>query len=240
MFGKDTNTLVLEPLENMIRTVKNIAKNPLQAIQEEEKHSVFKQEAFEATLRKVKPASKMLETEILEQLIIKIGTLMALGFGDAGSEIIAKNMEQSKGNVDPMIPGKRQLCIFGFCDIRQFADVTEALEQDIMIFVNEIAFIVHTNVDEYLGVTNKNLGDVFLLVWKFPDQLITKDKMKNKTLITTHPFVQQFADLSVISFVKIISEINRNNKVLKYNDHPLILSKVPNFKVKMGFGLHFG
>jgi hypothetical protein len=32
------------------------------------------------------------ETTIIENAIIKIGTLLALGFGDAGSEIIATNM----------------------------------------------------------------------------------------------------------------------------------------------------
>lgn len=30
-----------------------------------------------------------METSILEKLIIKIGALLALGFGEAGSEIIA-------------------------------------------------------------------------------------------------------------------------------------------------------
>jgi class 3 adenylate cyclase len=239
MFSKDTNKIVLEPLENMIITVKNIAKNPLLAVQEEEKHSVMKEQAFETTMIKEKVPHRLLETEILEQLIIKIGALMALGFGEAGSAIIAKNMEQSKGDVDPMIPGKRQICIFGFTDIRQFSDVTEALEQDTMIFVNEIAFIVHKFVDECLGTTNKNLGDVFVLVWKFPDSVITKDRNKKKTLIS-HPFIAQFADLTVISFMKIISDISRNQTILKYNENTLILSKIPNFKVKMGFGLHFG
>jgi len=33
-----------------------------------------------------------METVILERLIIKIGALLAVGFGEAGSEIIAKNM----------------------------------------------------------------------------------------------------------------------------------------------------
>ena len=241
-FSKDTNQMVLEPLENMIQTVRSIASNPLQAIQEEEKQSVLKEEAIESTIvmRDTKEPPKMLETQMLEKLIIKIGALMALGFGEAGSEIIAKNMEQSKGEVDPMIPGKRQLCIFGFCDIRYFADLTEILEQDIMIFVNGLADIVHNNVDAYLGVTNKNLGDVFVLVWKFPEDIITKDKNKNKILIPEHPFVPQFADLTVISYIKIVSEINTNTDVLKYNDNEAILNVLPNFKVKMGFGLHFG
>ena len=46
--------------------------------------------------------------------------------------------------------------------------------------------------------------------------------------------------LAVISYVKIISELNRNLTILKYNEHQAILEKLPNFKVKMGFGLHFG
>lgn len=46
------------------------------------------------------------ETVILESTIVKIGALLAIGFGEAGSEIIAKNMEKS-GEVDPMLPGKK-------------------------------------------------------------------------------------------------------------------------------------
>ena len=68
-----------------------------------------------------------METVILEQTIIKIGALLALGFGEAGSEIIATNMRRGGGEVDPMIPGKKSYCIFGFCDIRNFTDATEEL-----------------------------------------------------------------------------------------------------------------
>lgn len=45
-----------------------------------------------------------METNILEKLIIKIGALLAVGFGEAGSEIIAKNMKKG-GAVNPLIPG---------------------------------------------------------------------------------------------------------------------------------------
>ena len=67
-----------------------------------------------------------LETSILEKLIMKIGVLLAVGFGEAGSEIIAANMS-SEGDVNPMIPGKKMMAIFGFCDIRNFTDATEVL-----------------------------------------------------------------------------------------------------------------
>ena len=73
-------------------------------------------------------------------------------------------MQESGGEVDPLIPGQKVDAIFGFCDIRNFTDITECLMEEVMIFVNEIARIVHSNVDFYQGATNKNMGDAFLLV----------------------------------------------------------------------------
>ena len=58
-----------------------------------------------------------------------------------------------------------QVCgIFGFCDIRNFTDATEVLQEDIMEFVNSIARIVHMEVSLHGGFPNKNIGDAFLLV----------------------------------------------------------------------------
>jgi hypothetical protein len=37
--------------------------------------------------------------------------------------------------------------IFGFCDIRNFTDATEVLQEGVMVFVNEIGAIVHGIVD---------------------------------------------------------------------------------------------
>ncbi len=41
---------------------------------------------------------------MLEKAIVKIGHLLALGFGDAGSKIIAQNIN-SGGDINPMMPG---------------------------------------------------------------------------------------------------------------------------------------
>lgn len=56
-------------------------------------------------------------------MIVKIGSLLAVGFGEAGTELIAKNIE-SYGSLNVMMPGKKVICIFGFCDIRNFTDAT--------------------------------------------------------------------------------------------------------------------
>lgn len=41
--------------------------------------------------------------------------------------------------MNPMIPGKKVVAIFGFCDIHNFNKVNDVLQENIMKFVNEIA-----------------------------------------------------------------------------------------------------
>ena len=45
-----------------------------------------------------------------------------------------------------------------------------------MLFVNEIAEIVHSIVDRFSGAANKNIGDAFLLVWKYSDEEVVYDE----------------------------------------------------------------
>ena len=131
------------------------------------------------------------ETVILEQTIVKIGALLAQGFGEAGTKIIADNMAKTQGNVDPMIPGNKVVAIFGFCDIRSFTKLTNVLQERIIVFVNEIADIVHGTVDKFSGAANKNIGNAFLLVWKFDDDDTTFDaKLGNQVPITRSNKVQ--------------------------------------------------
>ena len=66
------------------------------------------------------------ETEVLERPIVKIGYLLALGFGEAGASIIGQNMTQG-GDLDPMMPGQKTNAIFGFCILDQFVECTEVL-----------------------------------------------------------------------------------------------------------------
>ena len=68
---------------------------------------------------------------MLESTIMKIGHLLALGFGEAGSKIIGDNVKQG-GDINPLLSGQMMLAIFGFCDIRNFTDSTEVLETNVM------------------------------------------------------------------------------------------------------------
>lgn len=133
-FSKDASELVLDPIENMLKKVKRISENPLKAALTEEEQSVFWNDFNKSSKKKSKEQSadrENYETTILEKTIVKIGALLALGFGEAGAQIVANNM-QSGGELDPMIPGKKVVAIFGFCDIRNFTDATEVLQEGVI------------------------------------------------------------------------------------------------------------
>mmetsp|Transcript_19276 Transcript_19276/g.68107 ORF Transcript_19276/g.68107 Transcript_19276/m.68107 type:complete len:865 (-) Transcript_19276:193-2787(-) len=152
LFTRDAENLVIQPIERMVFLVKQLATNPL------------------ATVKHKRHRSGVgYETALLETTLAKIGALLQIGFGEAGSTIIQQNMS-STGALNPLVKGRKIEGIFGFCDIRQFTDATECLQEEVMLFVNEIGDIVHWACHQYRGAANKNIGDAFLIVWMLPEE----------------------------------------------------------------------
>ena len=188
------------------------------------------------------------EVSVIKSAIIKISALLAIGFGDAGGEIIKKNLSYNQ-SLNPRLKGKKKNGIFAFCDIRQFNEINIALEEKTILFINQIAEIVHSSVDRFKGSTNKNIGESFLNVWKFYNEIKVKEGKKNEKIIKkdnlleidpTNPQVGIIADCSILACLRIILKINKNLDILQYNENEKIKSKIPNFKVNMGFGVHMG
>jgi len=176
--------------------------------------------------KKMSGRNTTLETKMLENTIIKLGSLLALGFGEAGVGIIAENLDDEDSQVIAKIPGAKVEAIFGFCDIRHFHVATEVLKEQTMVFVNQVAEIVHRVVDQHLGAANKNLGQGFLLVWQFSH---FETKLRPK-----------IADLSVMAFIKVVAELGRDHQLRILTQHPLLQSRMPDFRISVGFGLHLG
>lgn len=143
--------MVLDPLERMIEKVKIIASNPMSAATDEVnlagvysfadsdskkqtmklRRKTMRQgnivvEQVDEEMEEEVDEANLYETEILERAIVKIGYLLALGFGEAGASIIGQNMTQG-GDLDPMMPGQRTTAIFGFCILDHFVECTEVL-----------------------------------------------------------------------------------------------------------------
>mmetsp|Transcript_49471 Transcript_49471/g.115712 ORF Transcript_49471/g.115712 Transcript_49471/m.115712 type:complete len:873 (+) Transcript_49471:116-2734(+) len=243
LFSKDAHELVLVPIERMVSKVQRIKETPLYAMklgddqyrqqQEEENKKTDEKQAL-TSLRKCwrrqKVTKNTLETQILENAIIKLGKLLALGFGEAGSEIIGKNMIEDSATVNAMIQGSRVEAVFGQCDIQNFTHTTEVLQDKVMVFVNQVAEIVHRIVDSYHGAANRNIGDAFLMVWRMRDESQDSDTaMRSK-----------MADMSAISMVAIMAAVSKSVVLKEYREHPGLLARISNYHVRLGFGLHYG
>lgn len=72
------------------------------------------------------------ETRAVGIALAKIMGLMQLGFGGAGHEIIASNLAGADGKeLDLLRKGRKMDCAYGFCDIRQFTDTVECLQDQV-------------------------------------------------------------------------------------------------------------
>lgn len=241
-FSNDANQLLLQPIERMIAKMETIKDNPLEAMKlgdmeyrrEEIENAKRKEELADMsrfkrtmTVLSSRKTKEPMETVILEKTIIKLGSLLALGFGEAGAEIIGHNMTAGhSAGVNAMLPGNRVEAIFGFCTIHNFLVVNQVLKEKVMIFVNQIGEIVHGCVDEFNGAANKNIGDSFLLIWRISGY----DPRGQSKL----------ADMAIMSFVRIVTEVNKSPVLAQYRVHPGIAQRCRKFRVTMGFGLHCG
>lgn len=172
-------------------------------------------------------APEPMETVVLEKTIIKIGSLLALGFGEAGAGIIAQNMKGGESSaLNTMMAGRKVEAIFGLCNVRNFTEATEALQDQVMVFVNQIADLVHSCVNEFLGSPNHNIGDAFLLTW----------------ILSGHPDRKRakLADMALISSAKLIGHVSKSATLQDLANHPKLQRKVPGYKPRLGFGLHSG
>lgn len=243
-FTNDANTLVLSPVENMIHKVEIIRAKPLMAVKmADEEHKA--EEIKKAKLKKLEDnkwkqmkdaflcqsssarRQETMETVVLEKTIIKLGSLLALGFGEAGTRIIEHNMHGvDSASVDAMVPGTRVECILGCARIKDFSIATDVLLNKVLTFVNQIAEIVHGVVDEYHGAANRNSGDMFLVIWR------TSDDEEDAT---------KLADMSMLASARILGSVHASPILAEYRRHPGFQQRLGRHcRVNLGFGLHYG
>ena len=155
VFTNDAERLVIQPIERMMNMVDAVAQDPLAPLH------------FDQNMA----GAGQYETRLLESTIEKITGLLRVGFGEAGAGIISANLQKdSAAAVNPLLPGVRIYAIFGFCDIHHFEDINQKLSNDVLVFVNRVAEIVHNSVHTWSGQCNKNLGNAFVVVWRIGDE----------------------------------------------------------------------
>jgi len=238
MFTSTANALVLAPVEKMMQKVEAIRANPLAATKiADDEFQREERERRKKTAQKYvylkdpaalcrTEAKELMETVILEKTIIKLGSLLALGFGEAGANIVSSNMDGANSGVNAMVEGSMVDCIVGVARILNFSTATEVLQGKVMTFVNQIAEIVHGVVDECWGAVNKNDGDNFLVIWRLGDMTWHEER--------------KMADLAVLAFTLVVGAIHRSPVLATYRQHPGLQQRLSDSRVDLSFGLHRG
>mmetsp|Transcript_4438 Transcript_4438/g.11119 ORF Transcript_4438/g.11119 Transcript_4438/m.11119 type:complete len:456 (-) Transcript_4438:192-1559(-) len=137
-------------------------------------------------------------------------------------------------------------CIFLFCDIRQFTDATECLQEEVFVFTNRIAEVVHSICHSYGGSANKNVGDAFLVSWLLEDDSNGVGRFNSSGNARTFNAKHHQADKALLSVVKICIALHHDEyyvKTMSDNPRTTLLKKLedrPGPIVQMGFGLHAG
>jgi len=207
LLSMDVTVMVVQPVESMVGLVRRLAENP--------------------TLQLEVQSKSKYETESVRIALAKIVGLMQLGFGGAGHEIISANLANSdKTELDLMLRGKKKECAYGFCDIRQFTDTVECLQDQVMLFTNSVGEIVHQSCHDNRGEPNKNIGDAFLIVWR-PRTLGDHTKIVDGALTSFRRCVREVASSQTLQLVTNVEAIHKKFGRGKY-------------RTKLGFGLHFG
>ena len=208
-FAGPVMILVVIPIERMVRLLGMLMLDPL-GYQNSPRYKRFTAEEDEITKNThwTKEVLKGMETSFLMSTILRIGSLMKVGFGSAGVEIIRNNLQkgQAKNQVMLSSEGSTVSCIFLFCDIRQFTDATECLQEEVFVFTNRIAAVVHSISHSYGGSAHKNIGDAFLLSWLL-DEKNQDDSTENREKFAAK---DNQADKALLSVVKICMALHHD------------------------------
>lgn len=247
-FAGPVMTLVIIPIERMVRLLGMLMLDPLgYQTNSRFKKFMFEEDALVKKSQWTKEVLKGMETSFLMSTILRIGSLMKVGFGSAGVEIIRHNLQkgQNKNMLILNSQGSTVSCIFLFCDIRQFTDATECLQEEVFVFTNRIAAVVHSICHSYGGSANKNVGDAFLVSWLLEDDSGNGTRFGSRSsqaLVAKH----NQADKALLSVVKICMSLHYDDyyvQTMSDTARTALLTKLKNRPgpvVQMGFGLHAG
>jgi len=250
-FAGPVMILVVIPIERMVRLLDMLMLDPLgYQSTSQYKRIVSEEDEITNSTPWTKEVLKGMETSFLMPTILRIGSLMKVGFGSAGVEIIRNNLEkgQTKNMIMLSSQGSTVSCIFLFSDIRQFTDCTECLQEEVFVFTNRIAAVVHSICHSYGGSANKNIGDAFLLSWLLDEDTSIHGFGKRKAGEAFAAKHNQ-ADKALLSVVKICMALHHDEYyvgTMSEGARDALLAKLSKRKalkaplVQMGFGLHAG
>jgi hypothetical protein len=180
-----------------------------------------------------KPELERFGTELgkLEATVLKLGSLLSVGFGEAGTKAMSSSINGTDLSDILRRKGTQLEAVFAYVEIKKFSEITHVLQDKIVLLVNRIAEIVHGIVDEYNGfICKNNTGPSggFLIMWRL-DELGGNPVMKTR-----------IAELAVVALSQIKAAVEKCPMLNVYRTHPHLKQVIRDFSVTVTAALHAG
>jgi len=235
--NSDFNNLLVFPLERMMETVAVLSQNPLNMFKAEYQTKTFEMGKKRRWWGVGKDYARA-EIRILENAFCKIGVMLALVYGSAGSEMITSSLRSDTG-FTPIIRGREILAIFCFAKIGSFPDLLDTLGPNVLKYMHLVSRLVHSQSEKYNGCVNRNLGDSYLLVWKFPDEDVVV--VRRKFVVNAHSdHVRQTTSLALLSAIKSIYKVVKSSALRPYYQDSELHALTGSLHPELTFGFHVG
>ena len=199
-FARDTQRIVIRPVNKMVSIIRGLAKEPLKV--------------GEAAVKNFNEKGS-----ILEETIDKIGVLLKINFGARGSNIMSELLANDMPFKSDKIKGNKHYCIIAIVKIQDSAQIIECLAEEVLVFINKIAKIVHCCANRWEGNICRNDMSGFLMLWD-----------ENKTCE------------ALVALIKTYAELHRANDIMAYKSNPKISGKFQsnNYMVDLQMAAHIG
>jgi len=198
-FARDTQRIVIKPVNKMVAIIRNLAKDPLKVSEV--------------------PTMSTDRTSILEETIDKIGVLLKINFGSRGSIIMSELLSNELPFKSDKIKGSKENCIMVYVRIQDSAEIIDSLQEEVLVFINKIAKIVHSCANRWEGSICRNDISGFLMLWQ-----------ENK------------ASEALVAMIKMYAELHRATDIMAYKSNPKIVTKFQSntYVVDIQMAAHIG
>jgi len=208
----------------MINKIRKYLKNPAKA-KKEEKLEESNKLNNELTKNSKKcfgkkecedEEKKKVETVILEKTIEKICSILALSYGETGSNIIEKNMRDNKGIINPLASATYMIGVFCLCKLLFQNEIFQLFGPNCSILINEIYKKIGEIIEEEGIYMYRNTGDGLLLIWKIDERFMKKND-EGFIFIENCPEVNQLVDKAVISIINMLIKLGKSSNLRNVN-----------------------
>lgn len=252
VLSNDVNTLVLAPIEKMVSRLMAIRNDPRVAIKFDEDDVIRTLHMEELTQKRLSHfMSRCLlcvekffrtselneepfETVILDRTITKLASLLTLGLGEAGVELICQSLSfAEKASIVNVyeLPSYRVKCVMAVVRIRDFSSAIDVLHSKIIRFVSQVLEIVHGVVHEYGGAPNRNNGNTILLIWRVGMAEAETDVGAERRM----------SEMALVAAARILTSVHSSPVLAEFAAHPGFRGRYgAKYQVDLSFGLHGG